>query len=512
MKEFSQVRLMLGALLLVTACEGRGPRALPRLSQAQPLALDNALLFAGDDLDGDNALLIADLSTAEASAKRIPAPDGALLLRSRPTAALREVVGLSTGARARRENGGVLPETESYLLRYDRSGEIARIGLGGRFEAFTLSEDGAHVVAHAPASGFASDIVVADLATRGVPDVKRVALRLIDGQVPTSFAFGSAGKRDLLVAMMPAAVSVLDLATLASDEPDVVVPLSANATSGFRRPPSKVLFDDDTLYVASAGSQDVLMVQVVDSAEAARGFAVAPLTLATSNPVYDIALVGVGAARRVLAVGAGRASLLVPATGSRQELAVPATLDKIALFEGSSPGDDQVRQRALLHGSSTQIAFVDITDDGGFETEGLDVVNLPFAVKSVVPVKDLGLAVLVHGGSGFSLLDLGQRTVTRLSLTDASSDVFVDVTDDHARVWRALADGAVGMIDLATGEPTEVLLSSSVRAIVPVGGDRDLVAAVMDPSVGSVAVLDGGDLGAGARWELVGLSWSALLD
>ncbi|MFM2419943.1 MAG: hypothetical protein RL385_4666, partial [Pseudomonadota bacterium] len=171
MKEFSQVRLMLGALLLVTACEGRGPRALPRLSQAQPLALDNALLFAGDDLDGDNALLIADLSTAEASAKRIPAPDGALLLRSRPTAALREVVGLSTGARARRENGGVLPETESYLLRYDRSGEIARIGLGGRFEAFTLSEDGAHVVAHAPASGFASDIVVADLATRGVPDV-----------------------------------------------------------------------------------------------------------------------------------------------------------------------------------------------------------------------------------------------------------------------------------------------------------------------------------------------------
>jgi hypothetical protein len=512
MKRFHYAAFALSALLWAAGCEGRGPRELPRLAQAQPFALENALLFTGQDLDGKNAIWIADLSAAEAGAKRVSVPDGSLLLRSRPGAVLQEVVGLSTGARARRENGKVLPESASYVLRYDRSGEIARIGLGGRFEALTLSDDGARVVAHAPASGFASDIAVVDLAKRGAPDVSRVALRLIDGQVPTSFAFGSTGKRDLLVAMMPASVSVMDLATLGSAEPDVVVPLSTSATAGVRRPPSKVLFDEDTLYVASAGTQDVLMVQLVDSAEAPRGFSVAPLTLATSNSVSDIALVGSGSARRVLALGAGRASLLLPATGARQELAVPSTLDRISLFEGRSPGDDQVRERALLYGSSTQIAFVDITDDGGFETEGLDVVNLPFVVKSVVPVKDLGLAVLVHSDTGFSLLDLGQRTVSRLSLADASSDVLVDVTDDHARVWRALADGAIGMIDLATGTPTEVLLSSSVRSIVPVGGDSDLVAAVMDPIVGSVAVLDGGDLGAGARWEFIGLSWSSLLD
>jgi hypothetical protein len=499
------------AVLLAAAlgCEQSGSQPIVALDPRAAQPVERALVYPLTQ-DGDNSVLVADLSDGSPASRTFALPSGKLTLQVRPGTEPAEVVALTAGTSASRDGKRLVPQEEAHVVRVDRDGEVARYGLGGRFDALVLSDDGRYGVAYAPTSGLANDLAIVDFEAAPEGAVRSLGLRLLDGQAPTSFRFGTVAGRALLVALTPSAVSVLDLAQLDVVEPDVVVPL-AQAELGAGAP-AEVLFGESALFVRAAGGRDVWALNLNDS-DAPRGFEVSPLRLATTFAVSDVALYGQGDGARLVAVGAQRVSVLDPSTGSGEELALGLDAESVVLFDAAAPNDDSVRTRALVVGRGPSIAFLDLSaGDGALSAEALELVSVPNGVASVAAVEELGLLLLVHTDRRFSVLELGSRTLSLLNVQGSILDYELDVRGGQPRLWYALATGTVGVLDLASRRTSEVLFSLPITALVSLPGKGALLAAQAEASDGSVAVLDGQGAEPEALWELHGFSWAGVLD
>jgi hypothetical protein len=498
--------VLLGAAL---GCEQSGTKPIVALDPRAALPVEGALVYPLTE-EGDNSLLVADLSDDSPAARTFALPSGKLSLQVRQGSEPAEVVALTAGTSASRDGTRLVPQEEAHVVRVDRAGEVARYGLGGRFDALALSDDGRYGVAYAPTSGLANDVAIVDFEAAPADAVRALGLRLLDGQAPASFRFGTVAGRSLLVALTPSAVSVLDLARLDAVEPDVVVPLAQAELGGGA--PAEVLFGESALFVRAAGGRDVWALSLNDS-DAPRGFEVSPLRLATTFAVSDVALYGQGDGARIVAVGAQRVSVLDPNTGSGEELALGIDAASVVLFDAAAPNDDSVRTRALVVGRGASIAFLDLSSgQGGLNAEAIELVSVPNGVASVTSVEELGLLLLVHDDQRFSVLELASRTISLLNVQGSILDYELDVRGGHPRLWYALASGTVGVLDLASRRTNELLFTLPIASLVSLPGEGALLAAQAAASDGSVAVLDGQGNAPTALWELHGFSWAGVLD
>lgn len=504
-------QLALCGLALLSACDNEKKPESPTLTSDTPLGLEEALLYVAADDSDERLALLLDLAQNKPKAALHALPAGEVKMWPR-TGVAGEVLLLTQGRSAKLDDGEAKDAIDSYLLRYNRTGELARYQLTGRYGQLAVSDDGRFAVAFSPSGNWSSadSIVVIDLER--ADDSQRVpatGIRTLNGVGPTNIVFApsSAGRR-LAVLIMADAVNLLDLENAGAR--DKVLPLKLPTGSAQLRA-QKVLFHEDRIFVQSDQGSDVIVAQVADDATSASGFRASLSALATDGPVKDIALLEEDGQVRLLALGARSLRTIDITTGADATSALSASFERVHVFNGRSPFDDQVKPRAFLYGArSTQLGFVDLTLSLRGNERTLEVLTLPTTPRAFVLPSGQSLALITHEASGVSLVDLNERTVSTLQTESPARNVVLD--DAAARAWVTTERGEIGAIDLTTRTPQSLLLDEPAQAIVPLNDDAGHIAVTHTSQVGRITVVDGAQPTRGSAREIVGFALSGFLD
>lgn|GEM_PF-2113540 len=353
---------------------------------------------------------------------------------------------------------GVDPEGASLWLVPAAAGTAPqKYDLPSRWNRITQSPSGRHVILSFQPGGpskLVSDsvfspnqIAVLDLNTPGAMLDVRTLRALND--IPRDFFFSPTlslpeGPRDLLVVASDAYVTLVDLNNPKRSE--ITVPLSL-ADDPRRLRAAQVLFDpgapedpstmlprrDPVVYLRASGSSDIIALSLtpVPAAEPMVGksdFLPSLSQLAVGIEPKDMVLYPelepvVGQAdkkvlRMRLLVSNGSAQLVVLHLDTSRTLTIPMvhSADRILTWNGPSPDETEVRPRALLFNTQGggKATFVDLNRLSDLKTRNLTPIDLA-PVNDVLPLYDLGLVFVQHGGSRLSVLNLASRTLSSLN-------------------------------------------------------------------------------------------------
>ncbi len=508
-------RVWLGATLsLVVACGDDDETRLPVVGTYPAHAVENGLLFLDDS--GPQGYLL-DVTQKTPKVKHVDLPQGQKSAFQRPGQKTDEVVLLTAGLAATRERGDKQPEVEAHVVVVGALGERARYPLGSRFGSLSLSEDGRYAVAYAPQAGFsfATSIAVVDLEKPPVAGAnpRLINVTSLDGTAPTRFMFSpeldSAGeRRRFLFTLGTNHINMLDLGHL--ERGDITIPLTLPNT-GETLEPNDILFAGSEIYVQSRGADAVLVLQLTKVALNLNrhGFAVSLDTLPLGSSLLGIEFVGNGEARRLLAMTNDGARLINRDTGNGKDLEVAGGYENALTFEGRSPSDDAVGQRALLYGSGAKIAFVDLSQDADAVGGNTEEYQLSEGVTRALLLSKRNQLVLTHAGEQLSLVDLEERTVAPLSLGNSVAATYLDASE--ARLWITTTEGSLGTLDLASLSPSQILLDADARALVPIRGESAQIAVIHPSASGFVTLLQADKPSLDSAQALLGFFWGGVL-
>ncbi len=481
-------------------------------TQALAVPLEGALLYLMN-IEGHSQARIVDVSRNSPRVHEHALPGGMALSRTRPQSGSKQAVVLTKGVEAALIDGKVRESIPSYLVVYDKNGEVLRKELGGRFNELTLSEDGRTAVAHGeePGVGWGNTVSIVDLVDVDAP-ARNVTLSDSTGRPPRSFEFArldDAGSRRLLLVRGYDSVSVLDLDHL--DRPSKEVPLTT-AEQEWSLQAGKAVFQPDAIFLQLLGSSDVLVLQLIDGE--ADSFRVTPLTLATESEVRDIEVVGEGAARRVVAVGRGSISVVDPVTAEARTTPTPgADFVDLIPFAGRAPHDDEVSERGLLVArNDARIAFVDFDRGSAWAHQAFEPLSVVSPIVSSIPVLEHGLVVLSYWNGEMGLVDLERRTVTPIRTGTQAEGTLLDSSEDRADLWVNLENARIARIDLLRLETAEVLLNAQAASIVMIEGESRRLAALHQAPSGYITLLDPKKPSRESAREFAAFFFTGLLD
>ena len=385
------------------------------------------------------------------------------------------------------------------------NGDARSYTLGSPFDALTQSDDGRYALAYRTDTSDRllenrNEIAIIDLDREG-EDAVHTRTLLSFGDSPAKVLFSPAmtilgEERRLAIVLSTRNVSLIDLEHL--DREETTVQLSQEGGSAVT--PTQVLFaaNDPVLYVRGATADDLFAFDLTarpggvedDHGVQHNDFRPTINQLGVGASPSDMALYGSGDDARLLTLTeSGQNAVVVnTSTGQATPITLGASAQSVLVFESTSPRDDNVATRALLYtvGSST-ITFADLADIEERKSRNLDTLMLAQSVTKLIPMLSESLALAIHG-DGVSLIDLASRTASPISSNAQLNEALFD--EIGRRFWVAPPHQRwVGMLDLETGTPGEVLLDADVSEVVPLF-DAGLIAVIHRNDVGHVTVLD----------------------
>jgi hypothetical protein len=491
-------------VLLTAACgerEGDFNQSLALRSEA--VGIDHSLVMVSET---SNKAFVLDLEALGAPPKVLELPSNPALLDKRNEAD--EALILCKGQR-----GTAYEDAEpSVLTVITAKGSMREYTLGSPFDAIEQSGDGRYALAYRTKSSSdrllenPNEIAIVDLEADADADdddkdaVHNRTLRSF-GDAPSKIVFSPpmdilGEKRRLAVVLSTRNVTLIDLAHL--DREETTVQLSQEIGSAVS--PTQVLFSttDPVLYVRGSTADDLYAFDLTarpggiedDDGGLHNDFRPTINQLGVGARPSDMALYESSDGARLLTLTDSGLSLAVVNTSTGQATNVPVAshAHSLLVFDAPSPRDDTVAPRALLYDiDSTVVTFVDLADIEERRTRNLDPLTLDRTVRRLIPMLSESLVLAIHD-EGVSLIDLASRTVSPISSNVQLEDALFD--EAGRRFWVG-PDGQpwVGVLDLETGTPGEVLLDAPIRRLVPLF-DAGLIAVMHESNVGHVTVID----------------------
>jgi hypothetical protein len=377
---------------------------------------------------------------------------------------------------------------------------VREFHLGSRFDKITQSIDGRYAFVSFSTSNDDADsllfnpnqIAIIDLDADPDSAVVERSLRGF-GSVPTVVAFSPemdvAGEtRRLAVVLFSSHVSLLDLNH--ADHPEYTIEFSRQGNLGL----ASVKFDpsEQKVYITGTNTDDVYVLTLLPAGENRQNdFDPSLNQLGAGARPVDMALYESGEASRLLTVSGGSAQIIE--SGSNRVTSIPLTVpaDHILLFEGTSPFDDAVEQRALLYGTGASVVtFLDLDDVEERTTRNLETLQLSGAVSQLTRL-DNNLVLLLRT-NGLAMLDLQGRSASELSSRVDLSQALA--TPELNRLWiRPVGRSALAYLDFAAGQstPGQVGLNAPIEDLLILSNlERPRVVVTHSSVGGSATVLD----------------------
>lgn len=398
------------------------------------------------------------------------------------------------------------------LVVITKGGKTVKYQYDSAFDAMVQSSDGnyAFLFFNADSSSRSgsllfnpNQVAIIDL----VHEEAKPAVRALKsfGSSPHAAAFSppmtiNGRERRLAVVLFDAEIAILDLEHAADVEnyPAYVVGLAQAGSKGIVT--EQVLFSETAakIYVRAQGSNDVYVVTL----------APAPAGSSANDfkPSVNQLEAGVGPTDMALYAGdQGEARLLVASPGSQEALVIdadssnvtsiplPRPAQRIRLFEGRKPLEAESKPRALLYSlNDDAVTFLDLAGIEDRRTQNVELLSVPAYYSRLLPLEG-NVTMLLHQGTGLSLLDLEDRTVSEIAgpnLLDAVPDPTLN------KLWLAPNDdsGRLGFLELPSFNPAEVRVGDPIRGLVTVpSATKPRVVVTHDSTVGHATVLDGKD-------------------
>lgn len=484
-----------------------------------PVVLHDTLVFV--DTLGHRALLLdASADRPAANAKQVALPYGPTHAEQRhgKEQALVLCAGLRSTATADAEPAA--------LAVVSRQGEVTSYELGTTpFDTLVQSDDGRYAALFRTGTNGdrllnnANELVIVDL------DKKPSEKLAVTHKTPPSFGHTlktalfspemriAEEDRRLLIVLSAAEVTIIDLNHL-DGRRETTVQIGGDENRNID--PAQVLFGvgEPTLYIRGNGSDDIFVFRL-EPQENPGGNDFRPTIneLGGGLAPRDIALFGEPQDPRLLiaAQNSAQAIIVDPSSSKSTSIALPIAVNRVLLYEASSPTDSEQRPRALIWGNGgTSVAFLDLDDVEDRRARNLEMLRLDNPISSTIPLLDQDKVVLVHQGSGMSLLDLAQRTAAPITSTADLGNALFDAT--ASRLWVGPSgQSRIDTLDLESGKTDELLLDAPIAELVSLF-DIGKLAAVHASSVGYVTLIDAAHPGRENAASVRGFLIADLLD
>jgi hypothetical protein len=495
-------------LLALGACGGT--KDVEEMSLLAPMALDEHIAWF--DRTGEQALFL-DVS------------------RSRPAPEVKRVELKAEPLLVQRRNGSnellalaFEDEKETMeLLAVAPKGVTRRYDLETRWNTVTQSDDGRYAIVHYGQNASAGDsenllfnpneIAIVDLEADAEAAVTKITLRSF-GAGPRWVEFTpemelAGERRRLLVVVYQAQLALLDLNHL--DRPEYTVELSDSPNVTL----TKLRFsaEEQKIYALAQGSSDVYVVPLLPSSGGTVNDFVPSVNQlgADANPL-DMAPFGGASNRRLLVVSGGSAQVVDASSSRVTQVPLAVFADHVLLFEGSSPFDSEVKERALLYSpNQSRVSFLDLEDVEARTTRNLEELNVPGGIAQAVRL-DENLVLALQASSGVNVLNLQERTASPIQARIALNSVVPSL--ETGRLWVApQGDSALGYIDISSLHPAQVNLDLPIEHLLVFNETNPpRVAAVHAQGAGSVSILSAADPGDGKAVTLDGFFFEGALD
>jgi hypothetical protein len=471
---------LVGVALVCAACGNQGSAVTARVDPLDPAAVDDHLVVV--DRGRSEALLLDVSGPGNATPTAVPVIGSPTVVQPR-NAHSNELLVLSSG----HPDDGKAPFERPGLVVIGADGKTREYRYDNAFDTLTQSDDGKF--AFLSASGATTDallsdsneVAIVDLSKTGAPDVR--SLRSFGG-TPTKVVFSPemdlvGEKRRLAVVLFDSDLAIIDLNHL--DRSEYTVGLSRPGASPLGL--SQVLFSsiEHKIYLRAENSNDIYVISLADRAGSGASLGAGDGgTAAGENdftPSVNQLGAGVDPSDMVLytetdaATNTNVVRLLVASPGSAQAVVIepdssnvtqvplPGPGRNILLFQQPKPSDPKVSPRALFYTpGASAVAFVDLVDVQTRGARNVELLTIPQVYGSVLSL-DTNTVMMLHQATGLSLLNLSDRTVTRIqgpNLLGAVSD------PSNEKLWLASGD-RVGFLDLAKGvHPSEVRLDTAI--------------------------------------------------
>jgi hypothetical protein len=302
----------------------------------------------------------------------------------------------------------------------------------------------------------------------------------VDVAIASQFMIGGR-PRKLAVVLSPNMLSIVDLERFDRRPTRVFLGDSANTSAGLNR----VLFDPSNgrLYVTGASSRNVFALRLLPRtvSDDRNDFATTVDLIGLRGIPHESVVYNQNGESRLLLTERGwwQASIVLASEGRTVPATLPMATANIVAFTRSV--SDGATQHALLWETYTNhVAIMDLAVvESGMAGGVRQIRGLQQGLSDVVSLTESDNAVLVHTGSGFSLMDLERETVIVFS----GNRVPTPVMDLHrGRYWFA-PDGrkAVAFLDQASASVGQLNLDYEIWRASTVGGARKLVIEHEDP-------------------------------
>ena len=512
----------LNILALSAGCGKPNPVWTQSLAVLTPVAVTDGLVYVQP---ARSRAAIVDFSATTLQVRHAAVGPNAILAQKRPGAA--EVLVLSQGERGA---PGVAPVAATVTVLDVSPSHLNPpkvYAVGSPFNAMAVTPDGRYAVIHfQPTETLGqllfnpNEIAVIDLtrapsaATPANPLTDNPVRRTVRsfGGIPNRVVFApptiiAGSERRLAIVLSDAYITVLDLTQPDHIETTVRLTLPEDARG---IAPEQVLFDFDadrrTIYLRASLSNDIYVVRLAEEAAVmgSNDFRVSINQLAAGRSPSDLALFGEGASRRLLVVSSGSREVRVVDTTSNAitTLALDAPVRRALLFNGPSPRDNMVSQRALLYSDAgsdgaQSVSFIDLTAIEQRGAQNIETVQLGRPIRLALPLPERNTVLFEHSVTSaqgrLSLLDLHRRSTAPI-LAEVSLDR-ARFSSDRRLLWVAPQGiERVGFIDLNNFHPGEIRLDAAVTDVLPLPvemGGRDRVVALHPDASGYVTLIDG---------------------
>jgi hypothetical protein len=487
--------LWLGLTCALAACSDERPP--PEISSArQTIVLDEQLVFVDSTL---KQAFLLDLSQ-----ERPKSETGRYELPPRASSTVRrngdhnEALILCAGEREL-EGAEAAPAA---LVVIAGDGETREYVLGTTsFNTLTQSEDGRYAIAYRSGEtpgrtlDNPNELVVVDLDR--APDDEGA----ITGKTPAGLAHTltrvlvsptmriADEDRRLLVLLSAAEVTVFDLNHL--DRRATIVQLDERRNID----PVQVLFSNDqpTLYVRASSSDNIFMFRFEPylNDEEGNDFQPAINPLSAGGQPHDMALFGSGTAERLLVVAYQQALVIDPATSKTLPVTLRAAADRVLVFSGRSPQDENEQLRALLYSTTeSSMTFFDLEATGDAPSDSVELVTSEQPVQRLIPLVDgEEKSVVLLQDRMVTIVDLQTRTLTPFSTSTNISDALFDPV--RKKLWVGPAgEPYVQSLELTTGRTgAELRLDAPITSFLPMF-QRDSLLVLHSENLGYLTLVD----------------------
>lgn len=352
---------------------------------------------------------------------------------------------------------------------------VREFALGSRFDNIIQSSDGRYAFVSFSANNNdegsllfnPNQVAIVDLDADPKLGVNERSLRGF-GAVPKGVAFSppmdvAGAVRRIAVVLFDSHVSLLDLEH--PTHPEYTVEFTRSGTLGL----NNVKFDpeEQKIYITAANADDVYVLTLLPAGNnRVNDFDPSLNQLGAGEPPLDMALYQAGDTRRLLTVSGRNVQVIDSGSSRVTTVPLPSSANRILLFEGKSPFDDAIEQRALLYNPNLDVVtFLDLDDVEERKTRNLETLRLAGVVGQLTPLENN--LVLLLRDNGLGMLDLEGRSAAELSSRADLSQAAV--TPELNRLWiRPDGRAALAYLDFASGQSTagQVALNAPIEELL----------------------------------------------